>query len=343
MAPTPQYPDHPRPRLTVPHPRKEHASPPNIPTKIPNAHVVCFTLPPCPPTTQATTEPRVSPSAPTYRVGSIIHAVHRHSSTRRSISGGAMLMHAPSSPRYSLLITASILSVAGSLSPAHVPHPPLCPYHHTNQSFNLLTTTNYHLPPPTTDLTITYHLPPPPPNTYHHLPTPTTTHHYLHPPSITYHLPTTTNYHLPPPTTDLPTCFQRSSGETIPGCTDDGGCTNRDYWYDPLATQQPTGGNVANDKNLLACTGECDSVGQCTTGLSCFLRASGEAIPGCTGDGGGFYWDYCYDPLATQQPSGGNDANAKNLLACTGECDSDGQCATGLTCSQRSSGAAIPG
>ena len=95
MAPTPQYPDHPRPRLTVPHPREEHASPPNIPTKIPNAHVVCFTLPPCPPTTQATTEPRVSPSAPTYRVGSIIHAVHRHSSPRRSILGGAMLMHAP--------------------------------------------------------------------------------------------------------------------------------------------------------------------------------------------------------------------------------------------------------
>ena len=46
-------------------------------------------------------------------------------------------------------------------------------------------------------------------------------------------------------------------------------------------------------------------------------------IPGCTGDGGGINWDYCYDPLATQQLSGGNDASAKNLLACTGDCDSD--------------------
>ena len=90
------------------------------------------------------------------------------------------------------------------------------------------------------------------------------------------------------------------------------------------------------------------SDGQCATGLTCFQRSSGEAIPGCTDDGCCINRDYCYDPLATQQLSGGNDmpaikelsggkdANAKNLLACTGECDSDGQCTTSLTCSQRS-------
>ena len=43
--------------------------------------------------------------------------------------------------------------------------------------------------------------------------------------------------------------------------------------------------------------------------------------------------------------SGGNDNAAKNLQACTGECDNDGQCATGLECFQRAKGEVtlIPG
>merc|ERR1711981_650859 len=41
--------------------------------------------------------------------------------------------------------------------------------------------------------------------------------------------------------------------------------------------------------------------------------------------------------------SGGNSGSAKNLKACTGECDSDAQCAKGLKCFQRSKGEKIPG
>ena len=41
--------------------------------------------------------------------------------------------------------------------------------------------------------------------------------------------------------------------------------------------------------------------------------------------------------------SGKNDGKAKNLKACTGECDNDGQCASGLKCFQRSHGEPIPG
>ena len=62
----------------------------------------------------------------------------------------------------------------------------------------------------------------------------------------------------------------------------------------PTPPPTPSGGNDANAKNLLACTGECESDGQCATGLTCFQRSSGEAIPGCTGNGGGNNWDYCY-------------------------------------------------
>lgn len=41
--------------------------------------------------------------------------------------------------------------------------------------------------------------------------------------------------------------------------------------------------------------------------------------------------------------SGGNDAAATDLQACTGECDSDSQCAAGLACFQRSNGETVPG
>merc|ERR1712032_1151347 len=41
--------------------------------------------------------------------------------------------------------------------------------------------------------------------------------------------------------------------------------------------------------------------------------------------------------------SGGNSGGAKNLKACTGECDADSQCAYGLKCFQRSKGEPIPG
>merc|ERR1711881_402212 len=40
---------------------------------------------------------------------------------------------------------------------------------------------------------------------------------------------------------------------------------------------------------------------------------------------------------------GKNDAKAKNLKACIGECDADSQCAKGLKCFQRTGTQAIPG
>ena len=54
--------------------------------------------------------------------------------------------------------------------------------------------------------------------------------------------------------------------------------------------------NDDNAENLQECTGECDSDGQCATGLKCFQRENGEDIPGCKGDGAVNTWDYCYDP-----------------------------------------------
>merc|ERR1712037_718365 len=106
--------------------------------------------------------------------------------------------------------------------------------------------------------------------------------------------------------------------------------------------------------NLKACTGECDADSQCAFGLKCFQRSKGEKIPGCTGKGGGKDWDYCYNPSLGGKTnnkggshdivlSGGNNGKAKNLKACTGECDADSQCTKGLKCFQRSHGEKIPG
>ena len=51
--------------------------------------------------------------------------------------------------------------------------------------------------------------------------------------------------------------------------------------------------------SLEACIGECDHDVDCKAGLKCFQREHGEAIPGCSGSGGGTNWDYCYEPSAT--------------------------------------------
>lgn len=55
-------------------------------------------------------------------------------------------------------------------------------------------------------------------------------------------------------------------------------------------------------------------------------------------------WTICLSTgPAPIELTGGNDGSARNLQACTGECDADRQCAGGLKCFQRVNGGAIPG
>jgi len=102
------------------------------------------------------------------------------------------------------------------------------------------------------------------------------------------------------------------------------------------------GENDGKATGLEACIGECDNDGQCKEGLICFQRTGLNPVPGCSGEGKKD-WDYCYDPTGSVELSGGNDDKAKNLEACTGECDNDEQCKPGLKCFQRSNGETIPG
>jgi len=73
-----------------------------------------------------------------------------------------------------------------------------------------------------------------------------------------------------------------------------------------------SGGNDNSAKNLRACVGECDA-GQCAAGLQCFQREDGEAIPGCTGAGGGDTWDYCFE----QPTDGANPSKKPARSSCT--------------------------
>ena len=64
----------------------------------------------------------------------------------------------------------------------------------------------------------------------------------------------------------------------------------------------PLSGGNGGPYPLQACIGECDSNGHCISGLQCFQRSNGEAIPGCSGAGANPSWDYCYDPNFVSAP-----------------------------------------
>lgn len=67
--------------------------------------------------------------------------------------------------------------------------------------------------------------------------------------------------------------------------------------YSSFRSVKLSGGNDGGATNLQRCTGECDEDGQCASGLQCYQRDNGEAIPGCTeNDGASAEWDYCYWP-----------------------------------------------
>ena len=99
-------------------------------------------------------------------------------------------------------------------------------------------------------------------------------------------------------------CFQRSNGEAIPGCVGVGGGNDWDYCS---RFDRELGGTNLNGRtvrgSLEACTGECDHDRDCQAELKCFQRSYGEAIPGCTGIGGGNDWDYCYNPNYVTDPT----------------------------------------
>lgn len=126
-------------------------------------------------------------------------------------------------------------------------------------------------------------------------------------------------------------CFQRSGYTMVPGCEGVGN-KDSDYCYDPQLPNLPSLENVAKDpkETLEECFGDCDSDADCMPGLACYQRDGKTPVPGCSG-AGKKDWDYCYKPvlnIVSKDP--------KAILgSCSGDCDSDSNCAPGLKCHQR--------
>jgi hypothetical protein len=107
-------------------------------------------------------------------------------------------------------------------------------------------------------------------------------------------------------------CLQRDSGEDVPGCTvtekygPSGSGKDMDVCFNP----NPSPSNVLkhaynnDDRNIPACSGDCDNDTQCADGLKCAFRSKGEPVPGCSMNSKakpGGEWqgvDFCYNPSA---------------------------------------------
>jgi len=136
----------------------------------------------------------------------------------------------------------------------------------------------------------------------------------------------------------LPTLLEVEGGNCVYGT----GC-DFDYTLIWTSTTQDNQLVVVDGvSNFGLCEGDCASDDDCAGELRCFQRTGFTPVPGCSGDGEESI-DYCYDPTGSIELNGSNNDSATNLAQCTGECDRDDQCATGLECFQRDNGETIPG
>lgn len=134
-------------------------------------------------------------------------------------------------------------------------------------------------------------------------------------------------------------CFQREKGESIPGCSGNGGGKTWDYCHDPnradlVFADINKNGNGAG--GLSECQGDCDKDSDCASGLKCFQRGAGNPGPlDCAGspnnDGTG--WDYCYRPDSSHSATcssgicrGNNCCSSKGSAEGCTNCGIDGDC-----------------
>ena len=101
---------------------------------------------------------------------------------------------------------------------------------------------------------------------------------------------------------------------------------------------------------MAQCQGDCDGDDDCAAGLKCMQRHVGEAVPGCSGGVSWPNWDYCYNPQCEDGEPGlppldstYGQHGSTNMPKCAGDCDDDGDCASGLRCFQRSGVTTVPG
>ncbi|GKY90744.1 hypothetical protein MPSEU_000047300 [Mayamaea pseudoterrestris] len=105
-------------------------------------------------------------------------------------------------------------------------------------------------------------------------------------------------------------------------------------------------GSPADVFPLGNCQGDCDDDSDCASGLFCYQRNVGEAVPGCSGGDELTESDYCIPISAPDIEYIGNNNNPSSafpLGICQGDCDDSGDCESGLACYFRNAGESVPG
>ncbi|CAJ1937776.1 unnamed protein product [Cylindrotheca closterium] len=100
---------------------------------------------------------------------------------------------------------------------------------------------------------------------------------------------------------------------------------------------------ISDMKPLSMCMGDCDDDTDCGPGLMCFQRNQNTPVPGCSGgleDNSNS--DYCI-PIKLPSLAIITDTNKLPLGLCEGDCDTNDDCADGLSCHQRSEFEFVPG
>eukprot|EP00964_Phaeocystis_antarctica_P135734 scaffold100077_cov69-Phaeocystis_antarctica.AAC.1 len=137
-------------------------------------------------------------------------------------------------------------------------------------------------------------------------------------------------------------CFQRGGSETVPGCRG-AGVSGYDYCAElPELTLGVYGANGCGAGKCDVCMGDCDTDADCKFGLSCFQRGGSETVPGCLG-ARAIGYDYCYAPELTKGVDGAGGCGAGKCDVCMGDCDTDADCKSGLSCFQRNGIETVPG
>lgn len=86
------------------------------------------------------------------------------------------------------------------------------------------------------------------------------------------------------------------------------------------------------------CQGDCDEDSECDSGLICYQRSRGEAVPGCSGgEADQSETDFCIK-VTTEEPE-----ERQILGLCEGQCQDDTSCEPGLFCYQRDEMGEVPG
>ena len=136
-------------------------------------------------------------------------------------------------------------------------------------------------------------------------------------------------------------CFQRNGNTPVPGCSGDG-VSGYDYCVVPELTSGASGWGGCGAEKCDACMGDCDSNADCKSGLSCFQRNYNTPVPGCSGDGVTGY-DYCVVPELAAGANGWEGCGTDKCDVCMGDCDSNEDCKSGLSCFHRNGFTKVPG